>query len=89
MDENLPDRYVGVVQFRDGGRQFDWSVTNVCKLQDFVDALHIHREVAQAFVVPPSYPHRENITWATIKVADLDRAGCGASILYPTTWTQT
>jgi hypothetical protein len=75
--------YVGVMDYRDGSRSFDWSVPDSAKYQAVVDARNAINPVAQAFLVPAVYEQRHQINWSTISVCDLDRAGCGTTILYP------
>lgn len=76
-------RYVGIMEHRDGSRSFDWSVADSAQYQAVVDARNFVHPVVQAFLVPPAYEETHNVNWSEITVIDLDRAGCGTTILYP------
>jgi hypothetical protein len=75
--------YVGVMDYRDGSRSFDWSIPDPSKYQAVVDARNAINPVLQAFLVPAAYEETHQINWSAISVIDLDRAGCGTTILYP------
>ena len=75
--------YVGVMDYRDGSRSFDWCMPDPIKYQAVVDARNAINPVAQAFLVPAVYERTHQINWSTLSVCDLDRAGCGTTILYP------
>ena len=80
-----PRGYVGIVQHADGRRSFDWSVSDIGRYQAVIDVVHKVRPVVQAFLVPAAYEQAHAIDWDTITVSDLNRAGCGTTILYPRT----
>jgi hypothetical protein len=75
--------YVGVTDYRDGSGSFDWSVSDPAQYQAVVDARNALNPVTQAFLVPSTYEETHYVNWSEISVVDLDRAGCGTSILYP------
>lgn len=75
--------YIGIMDHRDGSRSFDWSVSDPVQYQAVVDARNVLNPVTQAFLVSPVYEETHHINWSEISVSDLDRAGCGTSILYP------
>lgn len=75
--------YVGIMDHSDGSRSFDWSVADSVQYQAVVDARNFLNPVIQAFLVPPAYDETHQINWSEITVNDLDRAGCGTTILYP------
>jgi len=78
-----PSGYVGVMDYHDGSRSFDWSVPDPSKYQAAVDACNAINPVVQAFLVPAAYEQTHQINWSAISISDLDRAGCGTTILHP------
>jgi hypothetical protein len=75
--------YVGIIDYSDGSRSFDWSVADAAQYQAVVDACNHRNPVTQAFLVPAVYEETHHVNWSEITVNDLDRAGCGTTILYP------
>lgn len=75
--------YVGIMDHHDGSRSFDWSVANADQYQAVVDARNFLNPVIHAFLMPLAYEKTRPVNWSEITAADIERAGCTTTILYP------